>query len=310
MTTEIRRSRVVAVIVSYNRQELLAEALHAVQAQSRPVDAVVVVDNASTDDSSAVAKRIAPQADVMSLERNVGGAGGFAVGLAAALRDHSGDYVWLMDDDTIPTSEALASLLAGAAQEDAAVAASRVVWTDGSDHPMNTPRPHPFRRHRFGGDTVPVRSSSFVSMLVRASAVRTAGLPIADYFIWNDDFEYSTRLIRSGRGVYVHSSVVEHRTKRLVATDDDPGERFYFEVRNKLWMYRLSRSLGPGEKIVYGASTAMRWIRTFRRSRDRRTLARALRAGFLDGLRTRPRSNSEVMRDLPRAEALVEAFER
>ncbi|WP_207454701.1 glycosyltransferase [Herbiconiux sp. SYSU D00978] len=308
MTTENRRSRVVAVIVSYNRQELLAEALRAVDAQSRPVDALVVIDNASTDDSVAVARRVSPQADVIALERNVGGAGGFAVGLAAALQDHGAEYVWLMDDDTIPTPGALASLLAGAARESAVVAASRVVWTDGSDHPMNTPRRHPFQRRRTGG-AVPVRSSSFVSMLVRASAVRAEGLPIADYFIWNDDFEYSTRLIRSRRGVYVPDSVVEHRTKRLVSTDDDPGDRFYFEVRNKLWMYRLSRSLAPGEKAVYGASTAVRWVRTFRRSQDRRTLARALRAGVRDGSRTRPRPNSEVMRDLPRAEGLVKAFE-
>lgn len=147
-------------------------------------------------------------------------------------------------------------------------------------------------------------------MLLDAQAARRKGLPIADYFIWNDDFEYSTRLIRGAKGIYVPGSVVEHRTKRLVATDDDPGERFYYEVRNKVWMYRLSRSLSPGEKMVYGLSTIRRWMRTVLRSKDRGTLLEAFRRGLHDGRRTIPRSNSEVVAGLDDATRLVEELER
>ena len=57
------------------------------------------------------------------------------------------------------------------------------------------------------------------------------GLPIADYFLWNDDFEYSTRLIRDGVGLYCPSSVVVHKTRVFGSTDADPGERLAASTR-------------------------------------------------------------------------------
>src|SRR5690606_16539980 len=77
-------SRVAAVIVAYNRAELLREALDALAAQTRPLDVVIVVDNASTDDSPAVAAQHPLGVRLVTLERNTGGAGGFAAGLALA----------------------------------------------------------------------------------------------------------------------------------------------------------------------------------------------------------------------------------
>ncbi|HEX6365839.1 MAG TPA: glycosyltransferase, partial [Agromyces sp.] len=233
------RPRVVAVVVAYNRRDLLGEVLAALSEQRAPVARIVVVDNASTDDSAEVARGAGDLVDLVELPRNTGGAGGFAAGMAVALERHSPEWLWLMDDDTVPTPGALEALLASVRDPEVVAAGSRVVWTDGTEHPLNTPRPKPFASRaeriaaaRAGG--VPVRSTSFVSMLVRADVVREVGLPIADYFIWNDDFEYSTRVLRGRRGIHVPTSVVVHKTKALGSTDTDPGARFYYEVRNKL----------------------------------------------------------------------------
>ncbi|MGE9350505.1 glycosyltransferase [Isoptericola variabilis] len=293
---------VVAVVVSYNRAALLGAALDALAAQSRPVDRTVVVDNASTDDALQVARSHPSGPEVVALQRNTGGAGGFAVGLATAVADLDADLVWLMDDDTVPTETALEALLGArdAYAGDVAAMASRVVWTDGSDHPMNTPRSRPgaspaeLARARAAG-AMPVRSMSFVSMLVDARAVREHGLPVSDFFIWNDDFEYSTRLLRRGTGLYVPGSVVEHRTARLVGTDHDPGPRFYYEVRNKVWTFTRSAALAPSERLLYGGSTLRRWARTVARSSDRGTLLRAGGRGLWHGLVRRPRADSEVL---------------
>lgn len=300
--------RLVAVVVAYNRAELLAEALDALERQTTPLTAIVVIDNASTDSSATVATR--PSVDLVRLDRNTGGAGGFAAGIARALTHHAPDWVWLMDDDTIPTPTALEQLLAGATAAEAVVAGSRVIWTDGSEHPMNTPREKPFvsraeRERAAAAGGLAVRSTSFVSLLARADVLRDAGLPIADYFIWNDDFEYSTRLIRRGRGVHVPASVVVHKTRVLGSTDADPGERFYFEVRNKVWMWRYSRSLSPAEKALYGASTLRRWVRTLRRSAEPAVLRSAGARGWRDGWRTRPRATAEVLADLPVTDAVL-----
>ena len=95
-------ARVVAVVVAYNRAELLAEVLAALAAQRAPLARVVVVDNASTDASAEVARAAGDLVDLVSLPRNTGGAGGFAAGMAVALADHEPDWLWLMDDDTVP----------------------------------------------------------------------------------------------------------------------------------------------------------------------------------------------------------------
>lgn len=303
---------VTAVLVAYNRRELLRESLEALAAQSRPVDRLVIVDNASDDGSAEVAAELLEQwgerARLILLTENTGGAGGFATGIAAAIAEEDVDWVWVMDDDTVPGPDALSGALAAherycaTGQDDLAVMGSRVVWTDGEDHPMNTPKAkirasedERARAAEAGG--MEIRSISFVSAFLRAPRVREQGLPIADYFLWNDDFEYSARLLRGARGLYVPGSVVMHKTAKRGSSDADPGQRFYFEVRNKLWVFRLSRALYGWEKLLYSAATARRWFRTFRASSDRAQLRDCLRRGWRDGWLRAPRSTREVLRN-------------
>jgi GT2 family glycosyltransferase len=146
-------------------------------------------------------------------------------------------------------------------------------------------------------------------MLVDARAVREDGLPAADYFIWNDDFEFSTRLLRHRPGLYVPGSVVEHRTAKFAGTDVDPGPRFYNEVRNKIWMFSRSRALGPVDKAAYGASTLVRWGRTVARSQDRRTLLASGWKGLRDGVASAPRPADAVLEGLGPVEEEARAVE-
>jgi rhamnopyranosyl-N-acetylglucosaminyl-diphospho-decaprenol beta-1,3/1,4-galactofuranosyltransferase len=307
--------RVVAVVVAYNRRDLLVEALTALVSQSLSLHAIVVVDNASDDGSGSAVRDLFPQVDLVTLERNTGGAGGFAAGMAHALQCHQPTWLWLMDDDTIPSKTAAAELVAAVdSRPQITIAGSRVVWTDGQDHPMNTPREKPFvgkteRSEAQEAGAIAVRSSSFVSMFVAAAAVRQWGLPIADYFIWNDDFEFSTRLLRHGRGVFVPASVVVHKTKLLGSTDLDPGERFFFEVRNKVWLMLFSQGLNLGEKFLYGASSIRRWTRTIHRSSQREVLWSGLRRGLKQGVFSRPRLNESYFADLVQVSASVAQIE-
>jgi GT2 family glycosyltransferase len=306
--TDGAAASVVAVVVTWNRRDLLAESLAAVQAQTLPPARVVVVDNASTDGTAELLERLDEldgpgRLDLVALSRNTGGAGGFAAGLERAL-SHQPDLVWLLDDDTVPTPTAAEELVRawsgypGPARP--AVLASRVVWTDGREHPMNTPRPRPGagaaqRRAASAVGALPIRSASFVSVMVDATAVRDRGLPVADYFLWNDDFEYTTRLLRGRVGLAVPASVAVHKTRTFGSTDADPGDRFFLEVRNKVWLFTRSSGLAPWEKAVYGGSTLRRWARTVARSADRRTLVRGLVRGLATGLVRRPRPNADVL---------------
>lgn len=311
--------RVVAVVVTYNRAGLLQACLDGLAGQTRPLDGIVIIDNASTDESGAVADAHPIGADVRHLDTNLGGAGGFAAGIALALRDHNPDWLWLMDDDTVPTATALAGLVDavtryGGERDRLAVLSSTAIWTDGRIHPMNVSRERidasrAEREHASEVGSRAIRTASFVAIGLRADRCREAGLPLADYFIWGDDTEYSARLLRNGLGLQVAGSVVEHRTAAFSSWQADPGPRFYNDVRNKLWVFTRSRAFGFVERVVYGGSAVIGWLRTVLRSHRRRELLGYAGRGLRDALRAGPRPTTEVLAGLGDVSEAVVAVE-
>jgi GT2 family glycosyltransferase len=273
-----------------------------VHSQTRAADAVLVVDNASTDGSADLVAARFPAVDLVRLEANTGGAGGFAAGMARAVDGHDADLVWVMDDDTVPTPTALAELVAARSRygRELALVASRVLWTNGAEQDRNIPRAVPgvSRSRRRAAEAVggrPMRTACFVSLLVDAEAIRDKGLPTADFFIWNDDFEFTARILRDRPGIYLPSAVVVHKTVELGTRAADPGERFYNEVRNKIWTFRGREAFSGPELVLRAAVALLNWGRFFWHSSRRDVLRRALARGVKDALASRPRPNREVL---------------
>jgi rhamnopyranosyl-N-acetylglucosaminyl-diphospho-decaprenol beta-1,3/1,4-galactofuranosyltransferase len=106
--TDARRQdpRIVAVVVTFNRLALVRRLLERL-ASVPPIDEVVVVDNASTDGTAELLAGEYSDLEVLRLETNTGGAGGFAAGIERALTLEP-DLVWLLDDDTVPTDDGAA----------------------------------------------------------------------------------------------------------------------------------------------------------------------------------------------------------
>lgn len=316
--------RIVAVVVTYNRCSLLERTLAGIAGGQLTPDAVIIVNNASTDSTRDYLDSLdyELELDLVHLPQNVGGAGGFTVGIDRALVQHGADLVWVMDDDTEPTEGTLIEAYRAWADyspvkaERPAVVASKVVWTNGEDHPMNTMR----TMFAAGAERTtkatavgarPIRSASFVSILMDGAAMRATELPLADFFIWNDDFEYTTRLIHHGQGIATERSVAIHNTKTFGTTDTAPGPRFYNDVRNKLWVFCGRRTLAPHEKLLYGGSTARLWANTLIRTDDKKTYTGYFLKGLKDAV-AGYRPNGEVLRgiydlDTPRLAELVRA---
>ena len=291
--------RVASVVVAWNRADILRDTLDGLGGQTRPLDDVVVVDNASTDGTPALVAAHPAVTDVVTLPENLGGAGGFAAGIARAVA-RGADLVWIMDDDTVPSPTALQELLRvrAAYAGEPAVLAARADWVDGREHPMNRPRQRPgvsegLRAHAAAVGAVQIRTASFVAILIDARAIRAEGLPVADYFLWNDDFEYTGRLLRQRVGLYVDAARVEHRTKVFGNSTADPGPRFVNEVRNKIWTFTRSRAFSVGERLLYGGRSLIRWAALIVRSGDRAALLGRLRQGIDEGARA-PRPNTVV----------------
>jgi len=211
---------VMAVVVTYNRLEKLKKGIAAIRSSSVPPRTIVLVDNDSTDGTGDYLRSIADDEDihVLSLPKNVGGAGGFAAGLERAY-ELGADFFWIMDDDCYPEPDALERLL----DEHRAVeehvkdrvpfACSVVKFVDGQLCEMNEAvTTWDWPRYLVQGlNSVKVRECTFVSVLLPRWTVEEHGLPLAEYFIWYDDKEYTKRL--SGRtrpGIQVLDSYVVH----------------------------------------------------------------------------------------------------
>ncbi|MGH2915020.1 MAG: glycosyltransferase [Solirubrobacteraceae bacterium] len=248
--------RVCAVVVTRERRELLRRCLQALRAQTRPVDGILVVDNASRDGTGEMVDSEFPDAALIRLAANLGGAGGFSRGLARAHADGY-DWLWLMDDDTIARHDALACLLDGAARAphgEPLLVCSQVRWKDERPHPMNVPVPR-WRSGRELADGVAaglllLRYTTFVSVAMHRQAIDRCGLPLERYFIWGDDVEYTARVLREARGYLVPDSVVYHWTPTPHPPADPGSDRFYYHARNSLLLLRGS-SLTAIERADY-----------------------------------------------------------
>jgi len=282
--------RVCAVIVTYNRKALLWECLKAVLSQTRPPDHVLVVDNASTDGTPEMLQEAFPQVEVLRLPENQGGAGGFHEGMKRAY-EQGFDWLWLMDDDTIPRAKALEALLEAARlplDPRPRVLASRQLLPSGLPHPTTafvnpTDLRYPLLWLRLRPRYRPIRWALFTSVLLHRSLVEEQGLPHKAFFIWEDDLEYTARALRRGLGLQVRDSEVIHKSASKPYISATTGEnRLFYGVRNRIWVLR-SPAFGPLGKaflalqLLFGLLTYL----AFHPSRKSlQEIGRALRAGL------------------------------
>lgn len=268
---------VCAVVVTFNRKELLIECLESLKQQTKPLNAIYLIDNASTDDTPQLLlekdyiSKIPPsnleepweksfiihnsanneeiKLHYVRMSKNEGGAGGFYEGIKRAYeKDY--DWLWLMDDDTITTLNSLELLLNKInLVDDIGFLCSKVLWKKNYIHWMNIPQiqsiinNNSFNSYEDYGILF-VKGASFVSLLFKKEVVRKVGLPIKDFFIWGDDAEYTERITNKGyNGIYVKDSIVYHKTEdnyfvNIISDKPENSWKYYFGIRNILYMER------------------------------------------------------------------------
>jgi rhamnopyranosyl-N-acetylglucosaminyl-diphospho-decaprenol beta-1,3/1,4-galactofuranosyltransferase len=250
---------ITAVIVTYNRKQLLLECLRALKAHSRPPDRILIVDNASTDGTAenldATGWLNDPCVELFTLKKNLGGAGGFAEGMSHALKQNA-ECLWLMDDDGYPAHDSLELLLN--TLENRNLDAISPMQIDIDDHdlpafPVYDHHGNRIRRLPFApenGDLfIPNMANLFNGLLIRTSTVQKVGLPRVELFIRGDEVEYTYRMLKQGvkfgtlssAGFY-HPSDKSERVRILFglaqARDANSPFKNYYMFRNKALAYR------------------------------------------------------------------------
>lgn len=249
--------QVTAVIVTYNRLALLKESIAAVLNQTVPVAKLLVINNHSTAETAAYLNTIQDERlHAVNLPKNLGGAGGFTLGLQLAFDQTASDLVWVMDDDTVPAPTALENLLAAAntLQGQFSFLAANVRLANGE--PNNVPATTKNWPAKATADLIQVQSASFVALLVARPAVEKAGLPLPEFFIWFDDIEFTQRLTQVAPAYLALTAQVVHKTKGGREPDilTDRVERlplYYYYFRNKYYLERTSSGKKGALKETY-----------------------------------------------------------
>jgi rhamnopyranosyl-N-acetylglucosaminyl-diphospho-decaprenol beta-1,3/1,4-galactofuranosyltransferase len=201
---------VAVVVVTYNRADLLVGCLDGLAALDRRPDAVFVVDNASTDHTRTVLElRSDLPLTSIRTETNLGGAGGFHLGVQAAYAGGF-DRIWLMDDDVVPAPGCLGVLLAHdgpalmAVREDTAgrlCEKAATVFDLANPLAVRPKRETVEERYRTRAAMPPevaVENVAFEGFMVKREVVAAVGLPDPGFFIFYDDVDFAVRTRRAG----------------------------------------------------------------------------------------------------------------
>jgi len=265
--------RVAAVVVTYNRKELLEECIDALLHQTYNDCDIIVVDNASTDGTQEfINQKYKNLVIYQNTGSNLGGAGGFNYGVKTAYT-LGYEYFWLMDDDCIVDADSLSVLMntANELNDDFGFLSSRVLWKDGSLCKMNIQKIS--YKQKIDENIVGLNKiimATFVSFLVKRTVVEAVGLPISDFFIWADDLEYSRRISKNHNCYYVFNSKVTHKSKSNIGSDlaiDETGNfsRYRFAYRNE---YYLFRNEGLKGKLYYFTKRMYHRIKIIRNGKN------------------------------------------
>lgn len=247
-------SSVCAVVVTYNRKDLLQKCLNALLNQTQKPDHILVVDNASTDGTVEVLKEQYPNIEILSLPTNVGGAGGFFEGMKYAY-EAGYKWLWIMDDDGIPDKECLMKLLNHSNKADVLVPIQ--VNSQGEKYGAGFWKGRYYGANLEGQGTLNVELFSFVGPLIHRKVITTCGLPKKEFFIWADDLEYSLRIRENGlRTMVILDAIFHHeyggeskmvkRFGRLSYRSSQPPWKNYYGSRNQLLMLK---TLKKNERI-------------------------------------------------------------
>lgn len=244
-------NKIVTVIVTYNRKELLDECINALLNQSYKDFDILIIDNASTDNTyeSVVKKYESERVKYINTGKNLGGAGGFNIGIKEAIT-HGYDYAWVMDDDSVPEVNALSSLInkKQILSDNFSFIGSFVKWTDDTVCKMNrvTIKSDAFfeNYHMIDEKLFPIDTTSFVGCFMNLKYSKEVGLPIKEFFIYGDDVEYTKRLSKMAPAYLDMESVIVHKMKENVSIDinlvnENRIDRYFYDFRN--WTYILKK---------------------------------------------------------------------
>ncbi len=231
--------KVIAVVVTYNRQTLLSECVTALRKQSRPLDAILIVNNGSTDGTESWLRQ---QTDLFYInQNNVGSSGGFSAGITWAYKNNYA-WIWCMDDDGYPKEDALENLLAA---DDGCLRLLNCAVIDKEDKKSFVWKTGEYKTlDQVDRNIIEGIGHPFNGTMLHRKIVERAGVPKPKYFLWGDETEYYYRIVRRNEipvrtvanSIHYHPSTAFSIKKDW---DYTSGWKMYFYIRNRFHIHQV-----------------------------------------------------------------------
>jgi GT2 family glycosyltransferase len=237
---------VAILTVNYNGGGQIADFLESLASVTYPNWRLVVVDNASSDDSPEEVARLLPAAVVIRNEENLGITGGHNTGIRHCL-EQGFDYVLFLNNDTVVEPDFLDRLVQ-AADGKTMVAPKTYLhsrrpllddtvgdfdWWRGVWRGWLYGKPEPP-----GFDQRRPNMASLCCLLVPAGVFRDAGLMDERFFMYYDDFDFVRRARVAGYGLRLKADAVVHHRKAASSGGVDSPFKLYYATRNRLYLMR------------------------------------------------------------------------
>ena len=242
--------KVVVVSVTFNDFEFISRQLKYLLKQSIEVYKIVIVDNNSSDENKVKLKKLSNKnVDIVWLEQNSGGAGGFEMGMKYAREKYDPDWYWLMDADAYPRENCLEKLLSHVSGKDNIGVVTPVIYGDNLQE-------YQLYHHKYvskflysdlmifqSSDMIPdtcyIEANAFVGPLISRRVVENMGYPDGSLFIYGDDLEYTYRISRNYKIMLVKEAVINHRDQPVYGKQrPENWWKDYYQYRNRVLFIR------------------------------------------------------------------------
>lgn len=293
----LTKSDVCAVVVTYNRKGLVDICISRILAQKAAKSDIIIIDNGSTDGTEELIKQKYNLESVsyFNMHKNLGCAAGTSIGIKkATLAGYR--YIWVMDDDVFPQEYSLFELLRADKELNGkwGILSSVAYWTDGSICEANRQKKSLFsfiKKDDYDKRFISVCMVSLASMFIKTNVVKEVGLPLSEYFIYTEDYEFCSRVNKKYPIYVVPASKVTHAMKvnkkaNLVEDTPDRLYRYKHLYRNDVHCYKQIGVNG----LIY---LAVKFIYTFllillKEKKSKKDKIATLCAGYKDGLGFNP----------------------
>lgn len=230
--------KVIAVVVTFNRMQLLKECINALRNQTRKPDAILVINNGSTDTTE---EWLTTQKDVTFItQKNVGSGGGFNTGITWAYQNKY-SWIWCMDDDGYPKEDALEKILAAQTTQLCLLNCAVINKEDKKTFVWKTKNYATI--HEVDNNLIEGVGHPFNGTLIHRNIVERVGVPKPSLFLWGDESEYICRITKTNNipVITVADSIHYHPPSAFTYKQDWDYKncwKMYYYVRNRFHVNR------------------------------------------------------------------------